>query len=62
MALVKFGFTREEIYWMPVTESGDYLKIIKQQQEDDEAVSVEETSPFKDDPKTLTDVYRGPIG
>lgn len=62
MALVKYGFTREEVYWMPITECNDYIKIINQQREDEQMATMEQQQPTeRDDPKTFRDVFRGGI-
>lgn len=37
--LVHYGFTREEVYFMPLGEMIDYIKIINQEIEEEEAVN-----------------------
>ena len=37
MALVKQGFTREELYFMPISEYQDYIKILNDENERQEA-------------------------
>lgn len=37
--LVHYGFTREEIYFMPLGEMIDYIKIINQEIEEEEALN-----------------------
>ena len=58
MALVHYGFSREEAMWMPVTEFQDYILLINQQieEENGEMTSAEHQD---DTPKTFQDVFRG---
>lgn len=34
--MVHYGFTREEVYFMPITELQDYIKILNEQHEEEE--------------------------
>ena len=33
--MVHYGFTREEVYFMPITELQDYIKILNEQHEEE---------------------------
>lgn len=35
LALVKQGFSREEIFYMPLTEINDYIRILNEQHEEE---------------------------
>ena len=36
LQMVHYGFTREEVYFMPITELQDYIKILNEQHEEEE--------------------------
>jgi len=37
LQLIHYGFSRDEVYFMPITEMQDYIKIINQTYEEEEA-------------------------
>lgn len=57
MALVHYGFSREEVYWMPIGELEDYILLLNQQQEEEQEASQQNSSP-KEAPKTFGEVFR----
>ena len=61
MALVKYGFTREEVMWMPISEMYDYIQLINNQIEEEKEANSSKTLNEKSDTPTLRDVYRGPF-
>lgn len=60
MALVHYGFSREEVYWMPITEFQDYILLINQQVEQENGETIEaQQSQKKNDTPTINDVFKG---
>lgn len=65
LALVHYGFSREEVLWMPMSEVFDYIQLINKQieEETEQRRSIEsKNSKRENETPTLSDVYRGPIG
>lgn len=60
MALVKYGFSREEVLWMPVSEMYDYIQLINNQIEEENKAQ-QNSSREPNETPTLSDVYRGPL-
>ena len=60
MSLVHYGFTREEVYWMPIAEMQDYIQLINEQTERENA-ELNSGSSNTEKPKTFNDVF-GPMG
>ena len=61
MALVKYGFTREEVLWMPISEMYDYIQLINNQIEEEKEANSKKTFNEKSETPMLSDVYRGPF-
>lgn len=62
MALVHYGFSREEALWMPLPEVQDYVLLINQQiEEENEQVSASYHTAQKPEAPTISDVFRGEI-
>lgn len=57
MSLVHYGFSREEVLWMPLTEAQDYIHLINQQVEEEKNETVDDTPHINETP-TIKDVYR----
>lgn len=58
MALVHYGFSREETLWMPITEVNDYILLINEQIEKENG-EVESGTREKNETPTFNDVFRG---
>lgn len=58
MALVHYGFSREEVMWMPVTEMNDYILLINEQIEKENGED-ETGQREKTDTPTIKDIFRG---
>lgn len=57
MSLVHYGFSREEVYWMPISELEDYIKLINEQRErENDEISGNQNSVDKT-PRTFQDVF-----
>ena len=55
MSLVHYGFSREEVYWMPIEELNDYIILLNRQiEKENEEVSA--SSP-KETPNKFSDVF-----
>ena len=54
MSLIHYGFSREEVYWMPIEELNDYITLLNQQVEKEKGTEV---SSQKEAPKTFADVF-----
>lgn len=62
MALVHYGFSREEALWMPLPEVQDYVLLINQQiEEENEQLAARSAGAEKPDAPTISDVFRGEI-
>ena len=56
MSLVHYGFSIEEVYWIPIGELEDYIQLLNKMEEDKSAAI---SSPSdKEGPKTFQDVFR----
>ena len=55
MSLIHYGFSSEEVYWMPIQELNDYIILLNRQVEK-ENESISASSP-KEAPKTFSDVF-----
>lgn len=65
LALVHYGFSREEVLWMPMSEVFDYIQLINKQIEEENEqrrASESQNNKRENETPTLSDVYRGPIG
>ncbi len=58
MSLVHYGFSREEVMWMPVTEMQDYILLINQQIEQENGETAAQEHQQTDTP-TVNDVFKG---
>lgn len=58
MSLVHYGFSREEVMWMPITEMNDYILLINQQIEQENGEMTDSTQP-KDETPTINSVFKG---
>ena len=58
MSLVHYGFSREEVMWMPITEMQDYILLINQQI-DQENGEMEDSIHPKDETPTINSVFKG---
>ena len=58
MSLVHYGFSREEVMWMPITEMNDYILLINQQIEQENGELSDSTQP-KDETPTINSVFKG---
>lgn len=58
MSLVHYGFSREEVMWMPITEMNDYILLINQQIEQENGEMADSTQP-KDETPTINSVFKG---
>jgi hypothetical protein len=58
MSLVHYGFSREEVMWMPVTEAQDYILLINQQIERENG-EIESPEHQQTDTPTVNDVFKG---
>lgn len=58
MSLVHYGFSREEVMWMPITEVQDYILLINEQVEKDKG-ETEAPEHQKTDTPTVNDVFKG---
>lgn len=62
MALVHYGFSREEALWMPLPEVQDYVLLINQQiEEENEQIASGRSMAEKPEAPTISDVFRGEI-
>lgn len=59
MALVHYGFSREEVMWMPITEFQDYILLINQQVDAENGESMTNSESHKSDTPTINDVFKG---
>ena len=55
MSLIHYGFSREEVYWMPIDELNDYIVLLNRQVEK-ENESISASSP-KEAPNKFSDVF-----
>lgn len=51
--MVHYGFTREEVYLMPISEMYDYIALINKQVEEDNQRMKEASRGSNSDPKTI---------
>lgn len=51
--MIHYGFTREEVYFMPVSEMYDYIELINKQVEEENQRMRESSSGTSNDPKTI---------
>ena len=58
MSLVNYGFSREEVMWMPITEMQDYILLINQQIDQENGEASSSTQP-KDETPTINSVFKG---
>lgn len=58
MALVHYGFSREEALWMPVTEMNDYVLLINEQIEKENG-EIDSGQREQNETPTINDVFRG---
>lgn len=58
MSLVHYGFSREEVMWMPITEMQDYILLINQQIDQENGEAASSTQP-KDETPTINSVFKG---
>lgn len=59
MSLIHYGFSREEVYWMPIGELEDYILLLNQEAEEQEKAAKNETSSIDKTPKVFADVFNG---
>ena len=66
MSLVHYGFSREEVMWMPITEMNDYILLINQQIEQENGeladsvfVALDASTQPKDETPTINSVFKG---
>jgi hypothetical protein len=58
MSLVHYGFSREEVMWMPITEMQDYILLINQQIEHENGETADSSQP-EDETPTINSVFKG---
>lgn len=54
--MVHYGFTREEVYFMPVSEMYDYIELINKQVEEENQRMKDSSMGTSSDPKTIGQV------